>query len=277
MFIQKLATFYLLSRAAGLSSVLRWRLLRKNTIFTANIAGITVKLRARTSDLPIAIECLTSEYEAIAPLFPPDFAGVIIDAGAHIGCAALRLATLFPSARIICIEPSTDNVLLLRENTQFFPCIEIRKAALVAKAAGLLTLSDRGRGGSGYTVVENSHDTPNMSAIENVETIAITDLLNEFGPHIGFIKLDIEGAEQSILSSEEFRDFGVPAIFVELHERIRPGCVQAFASFSEDRRWNVRVGQEKYLSLLRDTKVLREIAPDDQNFAQTGNAMSPVT
>lgn len=253
MLIRKLNTVLSLSHIVGARSVLRWKLLPKNTIFTVRIRGVDVKVRARTSDLPLAIECLTSEYESIAPLFSPAFEGVIIDAGGHIGCAAIRLSELFPKARIVCIEPSSDNLRILRMNTKHVSSVEIREAALVAKAAGRLTLSDRGRGGSGYTIVDNSQDTRSMAPIEDVDSIAITDLLEEFGSEIGFIKLDIEGAERDILALGEFRAANVPAIFVELHERISHGCVEAFESFSAT-RWTLRLGPEKYLSLSRPEK-----------------------
>jgi hypothetical protein len=120
----------------------------------------------------------------------------------------------------------------------------------VAKSTGRITLSDRGRDGSGYTVVTDSQDTPHMNRIEDVDTISITDLFEEFGHEIGFMKLDIEGAERDILTLPAFRDQDIPAVFVELHERINPGCTDAFNAFVA-RRWTLRIGAEKYLSLSR--------------------------
>lgn len=248
MLIQKFCTFLALSSAVGVPAVIRWKLSPKNTVFPVRISEFDVQVRARTSDLPIAIDCLTSEYDSIAEILPDDFDGVIIDAGGHIGCASLRLASLFPRARIICIEPASDNLRLLLSNTRNVPKIEVRKAALVAEATGRITLSDRGRGGSGYTVVRDSEDVPNSTQLENVEAISITELLEEFGDNIGFVKLDIEGAERDILASHSFRERDIPAVFVELHERIKQGCNEVFRAFSAG-RWTLRIGPEKFLSL----------------------------
>lgn len=250
MIIQKLRTFVALSSAVGISAVMRWKFLPKNTVFLVRISGFDVQARARTSDLPIAIECLTSEYEAITTLLPAEFDGVIVDAGGHIGCASLRLASLFPNARIICIEPASDNLRLLQSNTRNIPKIEIRQAALVADATERITVADRGRGGSGYTVLTDSEDMPNTTRLEEVDAISVSDLLAELGDAIGLLKLDIEGAERDILASPSFRERDIPAVFVELHDRIKQGCNEVFQSFSAD-RWTLRLGPEKYLSLSR--------------------------
>ena len=58
---------------------------------------------------------------------------VIIDAGAHIGFAAIWFSRLYPDAVIICIEPDPANFEMLEANTAALPNVRVICAAVGAR------------------------------------------------------------------------------------------------------------------------------------------------
>lgn len=210
--------------------------------------GTPLTVRAGSPDLDVAVASLGPEFEPLRSVLAPDFDGLIVDAGGYIGTAALALARLFPRAEIVTIEPSSDNYRILSENIRTVPNIVPVEAALVARPQGPAALLNRGTGQWGYTIVNNRNESM-TEEIESVETITLEEIRAEFGNRpIGLLKLDIEGAEKDLFERDAETLEDVYAIFVELHDRILPGCDAAFLAFSKHRvRRNF--GGEKYLSI----------------------------
>lgn len=235
----------------GRTKSILYEVLPHGTELSINVQGIELVVRCGTPDLYVAIESITGEYMFLRDYLPRDYDGVIIDAGAYIGSAAIVFANLFPKARIICIEPSTDNFRMLRRNTALYSNIEIRKVALVGSRAGSLSLRNRGTGEWGFTVVDRPIDNVDAVALERVDTIDIATLLAGFSGKVGFLKLDIEGAEKEVFQSTSILLSELPYVFVELHEHITSGCVSSFEKFSVAREIR-KFGGEKYLSIKKD-------------------------
>lgn len=63
----------------------------------------------------------------------------------------------------------------------------------------------------------------------------------------GLLKLDIEGGELSLFQHDMASLKNVDVVFAELHDRIVPGCLKQFITFSKDRILVKDCG-EKYLS-----------------------------
>lgn len=113
-----------------------------------------------------------------------------IDGGAHIGTWSRIMATKF--LKVISVEPSPDTYEALCANMEAFACycVEPRNVALGEKVgrAGL-TMDERG------TSIHNSGARFLAPGdVVNVETIDSWNL-----PTLGFLKLDVEGSEQSAL------------------------------------------------------------------------------
>lgn len=221
--------------------------------------GTALTVRAGSPDLDVAVASLGPEFEPLRETFDPDFDGLIVDAGGYIGTAALALAQIFPRAQIVTVEPSSDNFHILSENirsaTNIFPI----KAALVASTRGHTALSNRGTGQWGYTIVDNVCG-PVLDEIEEVETITLEEIQAEFDDQpVGLLKLDIEGGEKELFEKAAPVLTEVYAIFVELHDRILPGCEAAFLAFSKD-RIQLNFGGEKYLSVRTEAN---DLAPAD--------------
>lgn len=206
--------------------------------------GRRLRLRATGPDLSVA-RGAQAEFSVLARLYPRDQTGVIIDAGGFIGSAALEMARLYPNARILTIEPSSENFALLRENTAGHPRIEPIRAALADDdAPPTLALQDRATGPWGYSVASTAEDH-----LEQVPVLTISALMDMVGrDDLLIFKMDIEGAETALLTPDAPWLARTGVLMIELHERITPGCEKAFLA-ANDGRCIIRGEGEKFLSV----------------------------
>jgi FkbM family methyltransferase len=195
------------------------------------IRGIPLHVRSGSPDVRVAISSLYfGEYGDIQCLDP----ATIVDAGANIGTSSIYFARKYPQAKVLAIEPESDNFALLTENSRGFSNIVPIKAALWSEA-GRRTIQDRRTGPWGYTVAETAN--PADSTGQQVDCLTIPSLMEQHDvDRIDLLKMDIEGGEKEIL--EHCSDWidRVDVLAVELHDRICPGCSDAFAAATRDFR-----------------------------------------
>ena len=233
----------------GVVNYFKYRSTPKGKVVKLTIKGHTVAVRKGTPDLGVAVSCLNGEFEILRYLLPEDYNGTIIDAGGYIGTATIALKDIFPSAKLIVIEPSSKNLEMLKQNVANLQNVEIIHGALVGTSETSIQLNNRGTGELGYTVVAKPTDSPNASFLEETPAFRLSDLVKE-DEKIGILKLDIEGGELSLLEHDVDSLKNIDAVFAELHDRIVPGCVDKFFEFSKDRILIKEKG-EKYLSVKR--------------------------
>jgi FkbM family methyltransferase len=210
------------------------------------IAGADLTLRTAAPDALVALTTLTREFEALTPLVDRAETGLIVDAGGYIGTAAIRLARLFPDARIVTLEPCRENFAVLARNVRAFPNIVAFNCAMGA-SDGRLTLSDRGTGDVGFTIVPAPDDAASRGMYD-VEVVSVPTLLKRLrAEEVAFMKMDIEGAETEMLEQPATWLDRVGVLMIELHERITAGCESAFRSATAD-RINRGFGGEKHVS-----------------------------
>ncbi len=236
--------------AVGIWTYVTLKTAPRGTVIRAKIRGRRIYLRARTTDLSVAIDSLFDEYEPLAGLLPADFDGLIVDAGAYIGTASIRLTELYPKATIVAIEPSSRNFQLLEQNCKSHPQIHPQKFALSVRVSSTVHLFDPGQREWGFTIVPSNIPVSSRKPMEVVETTTLEQISKSYAKPIGILKLDIEGAEVELFRQSDAVLQAVPVIFVELHDRDVPGCYESFSAFSKDRKVSKGTG-EKYLSLLR--------------------------
>src|SRR5262249_22735601 len=95
--------------------------------FFLKTVGRSVTLRGATTDVYCFDKVfLAQEYASTFPVAPK----TVVDGGANIGMATLYFANKFPTARIIAIEPESDNARLLRRNCAGLANVTIIEAAL---------------------------------------------------------------------------------------------------------------------------------------------------
>jgi FkbM family methyltransferase len=208
--------------------------------FWVSVYGTTIEIRTPSPDLMVALDSFGDEFAPVLGLADPG--GLIVDAGAYIGTAALKLSAAFPQSRVICLEPSAENRALLRRNVRGVANIEIWPQAL-AVADGAAPLRDPGSGAWGYSIVGDS------PVVGEIETVSIATLLARAGAErIFLMKLDIEGAERELLAGAEDWIANVDILIAELHEGISPGTEAAFAAATAGRT-NTRLPGEKVMSV----------------------------
>ena len=179
-----------------------------------HIGSLTPRLRLRDSggDLFIFHEVLGDQVYKVDPGWLVSEPRTIIDLGGNMGLASMALATQFPKARIIAVEPQPDCVALLKHNVQ---CLGER--AHVWEAA----VSDH----SGTMRLALADEHYNASLVRSapkgidVRTVTVDEILaSEAITVIDIMKIDIEGAEMLILRGSPDWLKKVNLMLIELHE-----------------------------------------------------------
>lgn len=233
----------------GIYKHLSYKFGRRGKLMCLELGGQKVWVRKKTPDLSVAIDSLTekNEFQACLDYFPKNYNGVIVDAGGYIGTSTLALRSLFPKAKIIIIEPSIENLNLIKKNLTNISNIEIVYGALVGSEIESLELKDIGNGEWGFTIVSNPKIKFNAKKLHDTPAYTL-EQLNINLEEIGILKLDIEGGEYELLKNDLASLEKIPVIYVELHDRYIDGCSELFFAFSKNRNL-FKDGGEKYISI----------------------------
>jgi FkbM family methyltransferase len=189
---------------------------------------VNFSLRSRSSDIMTFAEVIMSgEYLPVIELIQQqerEFSPLIIDAGSNIGLSTIFFKSYFPQARVICIEPDTDNVVMLQKNlneNNLSNC-DVIQAGLWYKDCQL-AISHDFRDGEAWSLRVIEQEEGNVSAI------GISSLLESCsGERIGLLKIDIEGSE-----FELFRKLEVMIPLLNASDFIVAEIHQEFGDISE--------------------------------------------
>jgi FkbM family methyltransferase len=149
----------------------------------------------------------------------------IVDAGANIGCTTVYLGMNFPNAQVVCIEPDPATFSAL-EATLAANARWLRAEALHAAlwhTETTLALDRNFRDGQSWSTRVTSGDGGSTQNSVRAVTLAHTrDKLP--GGRIDILKIDVEGAEHSLMASPDFFDelSEVRYIAMEIHQDIGP-------------------------------------------------------
>jgi FkbM family methyltransferase len=179
-----------------------------------------VTLRIGTSDVPTFREVFRQEGYRLSLRTAPR---VIVDAGANIGLTSVYLATRFPQARIVAVEPEASNFALLTANTRPYPSVSVVQAALWNENTPIDVI-DPGKGKWGFQTRRNEDDAVGP-AVERVPGVTVDALMRAHAiDFIDVLKVDIEGAEREVFADPSAWIDRVGIIVIELHERLKSGC-----------------------------------------------------
>jgi len=182
--------------------------------------GSSVFLRPGTADHFVYDEVFRGqEYALDIPQAPK----LIVDAGAHIGLASVFFSMRWPRAKVIAIEPNSENFRMLQRNAAAFPNIIPIQSGVWSKDTKL-RIENPDAATWSFRVVESADGFP---------AITIDSIIRRYGP-IDLLKLDIEGSEKTVLehSASWIRD--IPTLVIELHDRHVPGCTDALEDAIRD-------------------------------------------
>jgi FkbM family methyltransferase len=178
-------------------------------------------LRRGTSDFSNFIQIFVrAEYSPCFSFYPEN----ILDLGSYIGLSAVYFANRFPNAKIICVEPSSDNYEMLKLNTRAYQNITTINAGVWSHKAALKIVNQI-EGDWGNIIQEVSSEDSDI-----INALSITDIITEYElDKIDFLKIDIEGSEKQVFlnNTEGWIDL-VRTVACETHDRFLPGCTEAY-------------------------------------------------
>lgn len=219
---------------------------------------IPVHMRRNSTDPLVAVQLLErGAYDTVRP----DMAFTsVLDAGGNCGVSAIVFATMFPTATIVVVEPSSSNFRMLKLNTHLYPNVIPLRVALWPRVARLaLTKGQRTPGKTewGYMVHEIDQVPPSLPILSTLLGVPVSLLLRLSSlPSFDLLKIDIEGSEKEVLGQNPknpknfknpknpkpyFLDMGTKMAIVEVHEDMREGAREAvreaFRERGEGWRW----------------------------------------
>lgn len=133
----------------------------------------------------------------------------IVDAGANIGLSVLYFKRRHPDATIVAYEPDPDIFAMLKANVGDLPGVELREAAAWVEDATLAFHAEGSLAGSLELDAEKRGRRIEVRA-ERLKT----ELAKA---HVDFLKIDIEGAENSVLFDIADELANVDLLFFEYH------------------------------------------------------------
>ena len=182
-----------------------------------------IAIRVNTSDIQVFKQLFfanDSNYDIPIDVKPK----IIVDGGANAGYASVYFANQYPDAQIIAVEPEASNVEILKENTAPYQNISVFQAGIWNRRT-FLKIRNREDEHWAFQVQEaESHEGA-------IEAMTIEDIMKLSGTEfIDILKLDIEGAEKEVFSGRQDWLDKVGILIIELHDKFKPGCSDAFYS-----------------------------------------------
>jgi FkbM family methyltransferase len=146
---------------------------------------------------------------------------LIIDAGAHIGLASVWFRSQYPNAHIIAIEPNWMTYELLKENIEINQInnIELINVALGKNKGSRELFFEEGDDGWNSIASFNKggwRGDRDQSSIK-VRVNTLSEIIDRLSIPIDILKLDIEGAEQSVLFEVQKHLNIIRNIIIEFH------------------------------------------------------------
>ena len=156
---------------------------------------------------------IANEYE----FFTSNPEPLIIDCGSHIGLSVLYFKKTYPKAKIIAFEPDPVNFDLLNKNIELNGLVSVISYNLAVNGIdGRVSLygefTSSNPRASGNSIIQ-SWANPGSDKIE-VEAVKLSKFITQ---SVDFLKLDIEGAEFSVLLEIVPKLHLVKTLCVEFH------------------------------------------------------------
>ena len=172
--------------------------------FKYNNKEVRMLIKSEKTDLAMLTEIFCFEaYEIKKGIIPE----LIVDGGANKGSTAIYFGLKYPNAKIHCYEPNADLIPILKKNTE----LNNINAEIFNEA-----LSDRE--GDLFFEVNENHQYSKLSDKNTnikVKTISLNERYSR--QKIDILKLDVEGEEEKIIQSIDFKLVSIGIIIQEVH------------------------------------------------------------
>lgn len=133
----------------------------------------------------------------------------IYDFGANIGCSSVFFQQRYPKSKLYTVEPDPSNFQFLECNLRHFSDVHSIKGALTPSNIQEISLIAGTTGNSHQVIKGQSDGTP---------IVCITDLLKLSLTDINIAKVDIEGFENAVFSTDYDSWDLFDLIMIELHD-----------------------------------------------------------
>lgn len=171
---------------------------------------------------------------------------LIIDAGAHIGLSTLYFKKIYPHAEIMAIEPNPLAFQILEKN--------IFENQLDDVHTHQVALSDREDVGEVEFFMDKTDDQWLSTASftsgawtgtqESKSILVPTALLSDFLTRpVDFLKMDIEGAEQPVLTAAQDKLHLIKQMIIEFHP-LSHQSLQKLVQFLQDRGFQTKIWKD---------------------------------
>ena len=163
---------------------------------------IQLLLESTFTDIKLLTEIFFLEIYKLNGTFNPTF---IVDAGANKGLTAVYFSILWPKCEIHCFEPNNALIPILKSNLK-----------LNRVNAKVFDYAISEKDGYEYFDIHNNHQYSRLSENKTgikVKTINLESFYKD--QRIDLLKLDVEGAEERIVSS--LKNFNIDCIMGEIH------------------------------------------------------------
>lgn len=137
---------------------------------------------------------------------------VILDCGSNWGLSVLYLSRKYPNNKIYAFEPDKNIFEILLKNVENYNLHNVTcfNKAVWTEETKQGFYSDMALGGS---LFKNSLGEKKTGGL--VETVSLLPFFEKY--HIGFLKMDIEGAEFDVIKGLESVVYQVDKLFIEYH------------------------------------------------------------
>ena len=217
-----------------------------------------ISLRARTSDGAVFRQVFARrEYDlsrfpqhdrvlaAISRTAADGKIPVVVDGGANVGAASLFFSATYPQATVVAVEPDPDNADSCEQNTSGHDNIKVLRAALGAEP-GAVELSNPA--GEAWAVQTS------RSAGGAVPIVTIDQAVAAAGDGVPIVvKIDIEGFEADLFSSNTGWIDRATAVIVEPHDWLFPDTAtsRTFQTAMAERDFDVVLSGENLVYFRR--------------------------
>ncbi len=173
--------------------------------------GSVFRMQAGSHDIRVLNEVWLDRIYEASPDFSVQNGWTVLDVGAHKGSFAVLAALAGPATRVHAVEPEPENLRCLNANIALNRLENVVvHARAVSADPGEAFLYVGGQRGSGTNSLFQEQVQGHRASV-SVPTMRLVDLLETAGGQVDLMKMDVEGAEYSVLH-------GVP---VEALRRIR--------------------------------------------------------
>ena len=178
-------------------------------------ADAKLHLRASSTDVDVYLQIFKRHFlKLLYPLIDSDVKiEYVLDGGANCGMTTVLLASLFPSATIVSVEPDPINFQMLKKNAGHLKNVHLVQAGLWDLTGKIALKGSHGQWGRVFKRVEDDED--------GMQAYSVADILERFDiPHFDLVKMDIEGSEAVVLGGEGDVSWleDVKVFFAEVHD-----------------------------------------------------------